>query len=57
MKKILRLVFNIFAKDCVPSWSEEVFMIKKVGNTLPWTYVICDLNGEEIVVAFYKKDL
>ena len=36
---------NIFAKGCTPNWSEEVFVIKKVKNTLPWTYVINDLNG------------
>ena len=32
-------------------------MIKKVKNTVPWTYVISDLNGEEIVRAFHKKEL
>ena len=36
---------NIFAKGYVPNWSEEVFVIKKVKNTVPWTYVISDLNG------------
>ena len=44
---------NIFAKGCTPNWSEEVFVIKKVKNTLPWTYVINDLNGEEIILTFY----
>ena len=37
--------------------SEEVFVIKKVKNTVPWTYVINDLNGEEIVGTFYEKEL
>ena len=32
-------------------------MIKKVKNTVPWTYVISDLNREEIVRTFYKKEL
>ena len=32
-------------------------MIKKVKNTVPWTYVISDLNGEEIVGTFYEKKL
>ena len=32
-------------------------MIKKVINAVPWTYVITDLNGEEIVETFYKKEL
>ena len=48
---------NIFAKDYVPSWSKEVFVIKKVRNTVPWTYVISDLKGEEIVEMFYEKEL
>ena len=48
---------NIFSKDYVPNWSEEVFVITKVKNTLSWTYVISDLNGEEIVGTFYQKEL
>ena len=36
----------------VPNWSEEVFVIKKVKNTVLWTYLINDLNGEEIVGTF-----
>ena len=40
---------NIFAKGYVPNWSEEVF------DTVPWTYVISDLIGEEIVGTFYEK--
>ena len=32
-------------------------MIKKVKNTVPWTYVISDFNGEEIVGTFYEKEL
>ena len=37
---------NIFAKGYMPNWSEEKLVIKKVKNTIPWTYVINDLNGE-----------
>ena len=48
---------NIFAKGSTPNWSEEVFVIKKVKNTIPWTYVINDLNGEEIIGTFYEKEL
>ena len=48
---------NIFAKGYTPNWSEEVFVIKKVKNTVPWTYVINDLNGEEIIGIFYEKEL
>ena len=48
---------NIFAKGYTSNWSEEVFVIKKVKNTVPWTYVINDLNGEKIIGIFYEKDL
>ena len=48
---------NIFAKGYIPNWSEEVFVIKKVKNTVSWTCVINDLNGEEIIGTFYEKEL
>ena len=48
---------NIFAKGYMPNWSEEVFVIKKVKNTVTWTYVINDLNGEVTTVIFYEKEL
>ena len=48
---------NIFAKGYAPNWSEEVFVIKKVKSTVPWTYVSNDLNGEEIMGTFYEKEL
>ena len=31
--------------------------MKKVKNTVPWTYVINDINGEEIIGTFYEKEL
>ena len=43
---------NIFAKGYMPNWSEEVFIVDKIKNTVPWTYVINDLNGEEITGTF-----
>ena len=48
---------NIFAEGYMPNWSEEVFFISKIKNTVPWTYVINDLNGEEIIGKFYEKEL
>ena len=45
---------NMFAKGCVPNWSEEVFMIKEVQNTVPWTNVISNLEGEETAGKFYE---
>ena len=39
------------------NWFEETFVIKKVKNTVPWTYVIAELDGEEIVGTLYEKEL
>ena len=47
----------IFAKDYTPNWFEEIFVIKKVKHTVLQTYIINDLNGEEIVGAFYEKEV
>ena len=44
---------NIFVKGYVPNCYEEVFLITKVKNTVPWIYVISDLNREVIVRTFY----
>ena len=43
---------NVFAKVYTPNGSEEIFVVKKIKNTVPWTY-IRDLNGEEI----FEKEL
>ena len=51
------IIKNFFAKGYVPNWSEEVFVIKKVKNTVPWTYIITNVKGDEIVGTFYKKVL
>ena len=48
---------NAFAKGYTPNWSEEVFVIKKVKNTVPLTYVTNDLKGEEIDEALYENEL
>ena len=48
---------NIFAKGYTPNWSEEVFVVSKIKNTVPWTYIINDLNGEEIIRTFYERGL
>ena len=48
---------NVFAKIYIPNWSEEVFVIKKVKNTVSWMYVSSKLKGEEIVGTFHKKEL
>ena len=48
---------NIFAKGYMPNWSEEVFISSKIKNTVLWTYVINDYNGEETITTFYEKEL
>ena len=47
---------NIFDKGYTPDWSEEFFISSKIKNTVRWTYVINDLNGEEIIRTFYEKE-
>ena len=48
---------NIFAKGYTTNWFEEVFVIKKVKNTVSSTYVINDLNRKEITGTFYELEL
>ena len=45
---------NIFVKGYIQNWSEEVFVIKKVKNTVQWICFINDLNGAG---TFHKKRL
>ena len=46
---------NIFAKGYAPNWLEEVFVVSKIKNIVPWAYVISDMNGEEVTESFYGK--
>ena len=48
---------NIFAKGYAPNQSEEVFVVSKIKNKVPWTYAVSDLNGEEITGSFCEKEL
>ena len=48
---------TIFAKGYAPDWSEELFVVSKIKNTVPWTYFFSDLSGEEITGSFYEKEL
>ena len=47
---------NISPDEYTPNWSEEVFTVSKIKNTVPWTYAN-DLNGEKMTGSFYKKEL
>ena len=48
---------NIFAKGYTPNWSNEIFIVNKINDTIPYTYNIKDLNGEEIIGSFYDREL
>ena len=44
-------------KDMLLIGVQKFLSLKKIKNTVPWTYVISDLNGEEIIDSFYEKEL
>ena len=46
-----------FKKEFEKSWTEEIFIIKKIQNTNPITYIIEDQAGEEIIGGFYAEEL
>ena len=46
---------NVFAKGYTQNWLEDVFVISKIKDTVTWTYVISDLNGEPITGIFLQK--
>ena len=47
---------NIFAKGYTPNWSNEIFIVDKVNNTVTYAYNLKDLNDEEIIGSFYNKE-
>ena len=51
------LKWNLFIQGYTSNWSEEVFVINQIKNTVPWTYVINDLNGAKVIRSFYEKEL
>ena len=48
---------NNFAKGCTQNWSQKVFIIGEIKDTVRWTYAISDINGQPITGSFYKKEL
>ena len=48
---------NNFTKGYTLNWSEKVFVIKRVKNTMPLIYVVSGLNGEKSVGTFFEKEL
>ena len=57
MKILIKKYKNIFAAGYVSNWSEEVFIVNEIKNTVPWTYTINDLNGEKVIGTFHEKEL
>ena len=48
---------ELFKKSDTPSWTEEIFTVSRILRTNPYTYVLKDYNGEELLGAFYKFEL
>ena len=48
---------SVSAKGYTQNRSGELFIISKIKNPVPWTYVISDINGEPIAGSFYEKEL
>ena len=48
---------DILAKGYTPNWTKEDFIVKKFKNAVSWTYVISDIDNEEILGSFYEKEL
>ena len=46
---------NIFAKGYTPNWSEKVFVIKNVKNTVPCTYIINDLMVKKLLEHLWSR--
>ena len=47
---------NIFAKGYTPNWSEEVFVVSKIENTVPWTLLLMISMVQKLLEHFMKKN-
>ena len=47
---------NIFSKGYTPNWFEEVFVIKKLKDTVLWTNMIEDCNSGAVLATFYEQE-
>lgn len=48
---------NIFEKGYVGRWTEEIFQVETIKNTVPIVYVLKDSNGEIIKGTFYEQEM
>lgn len=46
-----------FSKGYHGAWTGEIFKVSKIRNTIPVTYNLQDLDGDEIVGIFYGPEL
>ena len=46
-----------FHRGFLPNWSDEIFVVTEVRQTIPITYIVEDENGEQIQGTFYKEEL
>ena len=56
MTAISKNVYFDMSDDIVNKYN-SIFIIGKIKDTVPWTYMISDLNGEPIPGSFYEKGL
>ena len=55
--RISKYMRKIFDKGYTPNWTEEIFLVDKIQSTNPITYMLKDLNNEEIQESFYEPEL
>lgn len=55
--RITKYKRKLFDKGYMPNWTEEEFVISKVHDTSPPTYIVSDLNGNDIAGKFYENEL
>eukprot|EP00732_Lithocolla_globosa_P002174 Lithocolla_globosa_v1_NODE_1341_length_2657_cov_21.132104.p1 type:complete len:359 gc:universal NODE_1341_length_2657_cov_21.132104:2315-1239(-) len=48
---------GMFEKESTHKWSPEVFQILQVKQTVPCTYILKDLSGQEILGSFYEPEM
>ena len=48
---------HVFRKGYLPGYQKEVFTVSRRLGTVPATYKLKDLDGEELLGSFYQKEL
>lgn len=48
---------SVFEKGYTPNWTTEIFKVRKVQQTNPYTYLLEDYKGNEIVGGFYEYEI